>query len=92
LKDRTKPRRCPCEDEQGLEQELPDDRPPPGPDRKLDADLLRPLLGRRVHEVGDADGADEERQRAMTPRKISMPLKMAWPCLKSSMVFQNVVA
>src|SRR5690606_19554937 len=51
-------------DDEGLDEELPEDRPRLGAERHLDADLLRPLVDDDVHDVRDADPADDERQRA----------------------------
>ena len=51
-------------DQERLEQELPQHPPLARAERHLDPDLPRPLLDDDVHDVRDADPADDEREGA----------------------------
>ncbi len=63
-------RRAPDERvDEPLEDERPRDPPRLRAERHLHADLARPLLDDGVHDVRDADAADEERQHADDPEE-----------------------
>src|SRR5664280_566836 len=58
-------------------------------ERHLDADLARPVRDRGEHDVGDADPADDQGERADHPEDASRPIMIASNLLASSIVSQN---